>query len=370
MFLTRLETGDEVHRYQKALVVSLAGRRRVLSTGPINGGLSENLTAVFNHDGTRGAGMAIQLKAPTYAEHMVLLSRELGLDPDHTTGISTAAQMENVSIKTERYKDIAVTAVVTGGVETNGGRAGDPASWDELSKKSLLESTSTQGTINIMLFISVDLTESALTRSLVTCTEAKTAALQELAAPSRYSRGLATGSGTDGTIIVANAESPLTLENSGKHVKLGELIGRAVKAAVKEALKLQSGLVPARQHDVLKRVDRFGITAQSLWSAIGIPEPAGPTVKAHYALLLEELLREGPLVTAAVLYAHLMDQVDWALLSPEEVTAPANALLEQMGVSRRLEPLPEDIENTITAMTRTLEDALAELLRRKMQDRE
>ncbi|MCU6396733.1 adenosylcobinamide amidohydrolase, partial [Enterobacter quasiroggenkampii] len=97
------------------------------------------------------------------------------------------------------------------------------------------------------------------TRALVTCTEAKTAALQELMAGSNYSRGIATGSGTDGTIIVCNSKSKIKLTNAGKHSKLGELIGVAVKKAVKEALFLQTGLCAESQHSMLKRVKRFGI---------------------------------------------------------------------------------------------------------------
>ena len=128
VLMGKLITGEEIHRYQKAIVVNFTGPRKVLSTSPSNGGIRGDLTAVFNSDCTVGAGMAAELKAPTYPEHMTVLCRELGLDPDKTAGLGTAAQMENVSIKTEIYKDITVTAAVTGGVEVNGGRAGDPAS--------------------------------------------------------------------------------------------------------------------------------------------------------------------------------------------------------------------------------------------------
>jgi len=331
MLIGKLVTGEEIHRYQKAIVVNFTGSRKVLSTSPLNGGMRGDLTAVFNSDCTVGSGMAAKLKAPTYAEHMKVLSGEFGLDPDKTAGIGTAAQMENVSIKTETYKDITVTAAVTGGVEVNGGRVGDPAPWDELAKQEAPAcGTAPCGTINIMLFINVDLTDGALTRSLVTCTEAKTAALQELAAPSRYSRGLATGSGTDGTIIVCNSDSGITLTDAGKHVKLGECIGKAVKAAVKEALFLQSGLCPDFQHNVLKRVSRFGITAQTLWESLGEPEPAG-VKKARFAEVLETLLYDGSLVTGVSLYAHLLDQLDWKLINLSEAYEYADSVLKQMG---------------------------------------
>ena len=151
---------------------------------------------------------------------------------------------------------------------------------------------------------------------MVTCTEAKTAALQELMAPSRYSMGLATGSGTDGTIVVCNAESDMRLTNAGKHSKLGELIGIAVKNAVKEALKLQTGLCPQRQHNVLKRIDRFGITEETLWEAYR--GNSGELTRADYADRLFHISGDGNAVVAVSLYVHLMDQLMWELISPED----------------------------------------------------
>ena len=211
MLLYKLPSGDPVHRYEKCIVVLFGGKRRVLSTCPLNGGYRENLTAVFNNDGNPGAGMACKLRAPTYEEHMALVAAEIGLEPETAAGMSTAASMENVSIQSECYRDVTVTAIVTGGIEVNGGRVGDPASWHEENGKSV---PVTLGTINVILDISTDLTPGALTRAAVTCTEAKTAALQELLAPSRYSMGIATGSGTDDTIIVCNAESDVRLSRA------------------------------------------------------------------------------------------------------------------------------------------------------------
>ncbi|HCQ91599.1 MAG TPA: adenosylcobinamide amidohydrolase, partial [Clostridium sp.] len=99
--------------------------RKVLSTSPINGGYREDLKTVFNHDENPGAGIACKLKAPTYSEHMYLIAEQLGLNSEETAGISTAASMENLSIKSESFDEVTVTAMVTGGVEVNGGRVGD-----------------------------------------------------------------------------------------------------------------------------------------------------------------------------------------------------------------------------------------------------
>jgi adenosylcobinamide hydrolase len=95
LMIYRLSTGDGVHRYNKSIVIPFEGKRRALSTSPLNGGYREDLNAVFNNDGNPGAGMAYKLRAPTYKEHMRIIASELGLNPDKAAGISTAASMDN-----------------------------------------------------------------------------------------------------------------------------------------------------------------------------------------------------------------------------------------------------------------------------------
>ena len=91
MKIFQLPGGDEVHHYKKSLVVCFKGKRKVLSTGPNNGGYRTDLRAVFNNDGNPGPGMACTMRADTYREHMDILALEdLGLDPEHCSGLSTA----------------------------------------------------------------------------------------------------------------------------------------------------------------------------------------------------------------------------------------------------------------------------------------
>jgi Uncharacterized conserved protein len=321
MIIHTLPSGDELHKYKKTLVLTFNGKRKTLSTSVINGGYRENMTAAFNNDCKPGAGMAPVLKAPTYEEHMKLLAEELGLDPTVTTGMSTAATMENVSIKSMSFRDISVTAIITGGIETNGGRVGDPATWHEENGKSVNTEVAT-GTINIMLFIDADLSEGAITRAVVTCTEAKSAAIAELIASSRYSMGIATGSGTDGTIIISNADSSAHLTQAGKHSKLGELIGVTVKAAVKETFLKQSNLCPETQHNVLRRIDRFGITEDILWESY-----TGDLDKPHFLHKLHTIAKENDMLTYTSLYIHLMDQLMWELISPEEAVTAGEMMI-------------------------------------------
>jgi len=81
-----------------------------------------------------------------------------------------------------------------------------------------------------------------MARAIITTTEAKTAALQDLDIKSTYSsKYQATGTGTDNIIVVSGKTGkPLTLTSG--HTKIGELIGGTTKEAVTEALK---------KHDVL-----------------------------------------------------------------------------------------------------------------------
>ena len=254
-----LDTGDKIFKYNKSVAIKFIGKRAVLSTGVINGGYSENLTSIFNHDAKTAPGMGCQLKAATYKEHMEIISQEMGLNPKYTTGIATAADMENMCIVVEKFKDLSVTALVTAGIETNGGRVGDKASYTENNGE--IEKLN-HGTINIIVSVNANLPPRTLTRALVTITEAKTAAIQELLEGSKYSHGIATGSGTDGTIVYANLESENIYSDAGKHSKLGELLGKSVKKAVKEALAKQSGLTPQRQKSVFRRFKRYGLNAE------------------------------------------------------------------------------------------------------------
>ncbi len=338
MIIHTLCTGETVQRCEKSINIRLLGENRVLSTSPLNGGLREDIRAIFNRDETAESQGGITMRAPTYAGHLAALSEELGLDAGSTVGISTAAQMENAAIVVKSHGATTVTAIVTAGVGINGGRVGDPADWDELAEEYEIH----HGTINILLFINVELTPGAMARSLVTCTEAKTAALQELLAPSRYSQGLATGTGTDGTIIVSR-KGGKALENAGKHCKLGELIGKAVKEAVKEAAYRQTGLCAKSQCHVLQRVDRFGITAETL--------PADP----------ENRLGREELVTTVSLLCHLMDQLSWKLLCPAAVFPMAESLLHSIAPGQ-MPALPEEPEAAVDMLTEQLQQRLTTLL--------
>ena len=95
------------------------------------------------------------------------------------------------------------------------------------------------------LFINQNLTDAAMSRALMLCGESKAAAVSQLLLGSCYSEEIATGSGTDGIVIASNLCGTRTLTDASGHSKLGELIGKSVKSAVKQALlKQNSGFWP------------------------------------------------------------------------------------------------------------------------------
>ena len=122
--------------------------------------------------------------------------------PQLAASMGTAANMNYAAIREQQDGNLRVTAVVTAGVQGNAACAGDAAGWRE-TERGWDKIPPAGGTINTMLFLSHPLTRGALARAVITMTEAKSAALARLAIRSRYSKDLATGTGTDQYAIAA-----------------------------------------------------------------------------------------------------------------------------------------------------------------------
>lgn len=305
---------DSVYFDQETIIIHLNGRRNVVSTCNHNGGYRENIEYIYNNSCGKSieAGDIVTMKGDNMQEHYHALTLELNLPADTTTGMSTAALMENMAIVAQSKESINVTAMVTAGIDINGGRAGDTAQFNEFTHEPL---DIPPGTINIFLLIDAKLDAGTLTRSIVTATEAKSAALEELMANSLYSEGLATGSGTDSIIAVGNLDSPIQLYNAGKHCILGELIGLTVKKAVQEALNKQSGMNISRQASVIWQNKRYGITAESIFRHY---QQVSNNTEASLETLMpqiNEITSNNETVAQIAAITHLIDQNRWGLLT-------------------------------------------------------
>jgi iron complex transport system substrate-binding protein len=242
----------------KTLVLHLAEPMPVLSSLE---GWREGITTVANH----------YLPPPSwgfmgdYAQMRTRTLSILGLVEDRTTMLFTGADMDNRAIVTRTFRDLQVTAIVTAGVAGNAMRMGsdrglfyEPDSLNEVEKP---------GTINIILLANARLTPRAMTRSLITATEAKSAALQDLDVRSSYQplNLAATGTGTDNIIVVAG--QGMAIDASGGHTKMGELIAQAVHDGVIEAITKQNGWRPNRS--VFQRLAERKITLAEVCKNFG-----------------------------------------------------------------------------------------------------
>jgi adenosylcobinamide amidohydrolase len=229
--------------------------------------------------------------------------------------MGTAADMQYAAVREESHADTRVWAVATAGVQGNAGRAGDPAKWHE-TDGAWKPVHAVPGTINLMLLFDAPLLPAALTRAVATLTEAKTAALLDLAIPSRYSPALATGTGTDQYCLAAPLDATAAPRTwTGKHTKLGELIGRAVIEAVKEALRWQNGLDPARTRNLLHALGRFGLDEARLLADAGalLSEADRKLLHDNHQAVLHQPQAAG----AAYALAAVQDRITQGTLPPD-----------------------------------------------------
>jgi adenosylcobinamide amidohydrolase len=155
-------------------------------------------------------------------------AKKLGLT-ENFVGMITAAAVDKFALASKKEGDLAVSVTAT---------AVDPegvtCSHAETAGETMAVGEMT-GTINIMVVIDGNPTKSCLVSTVLTATEAKTAALWELDIRSRYSGDLATGTITD-AIIVAKTNCGAPIVYGGPASKLGQLVGYCTRKAVKEAV--------------------------------------------------------------------------------------------------------------------------------------
>ena len=164
---------------------------------------------------------------------------KLGIDQDAVVGIMTNADLRNVDVSHQRYQDITLSAFVTAGVEV-------AATAGELTiSKPNSSKIDPVGTINIILLIDGNLTESCMVDTLKTVIEAKTVALRELDIRSCFSGDLASGTVTD-SVVVACTKRGTPMKYAGTATVLGELVGKSVKQSLKKTLYNEQQVVADR----------------------------------------------------------------------------------------------------------------------------
>lgn len=214
---------------QNTLLVSFEERRRVLST----------------LDGFRDVKYIANTYIPyNLLEHTMNDFQEfkesfpklaLGIPADEITFLGTGVDIDNLAVCEKSYQEFTVYCLATAGVKGNAMRTG-------VDETNLIERNgkyeNTVGTINTLLLTNAPLNDGSLARAIITATEAKTAALQDLNVRSTYTpQNQATGTGTDNIIMASGKMIMKPLWITGGHTKLSELIGVSTKTAITEAIK-------------------------------------------------------------------------------------------------------------------------------------
>ena len=337
MKLKNYYDGIEIHRKNKIIYVRFVRPHRVLSSsrGPC-GGMQDGLEYLYNHQCCEPSGHEFTLydtAAHRPHQYQGIICGFHNLPAEGCADLSTAANMNNAAVVHERYEDVEVVAVVTGGVRTNAAKAGDPGvyhlTYDE-NFTSSCPSKETHGTINIILCLSLELSPGAMVQGVITATEAKSSVLQEYGIPSRYSDGYATGTGTD-QIGIASMFGEKKILDAGKHSKTGELIGVAVRGALKETLKRQNGLSPEGQCSVFKQVERLGIKQEEMRANIAARLDADTA--GLYKRNFESVDRDPHTVAAVSALIAVRDKCAAGILPPSVFPETAFPYLVQVALS-------------------------------------
>ena len=302
MLLDSFYDAINLHRRDKVVLVKWDAPHRTLSTCPVNGGVREDLKAVFNHQMCEPKGhnrpeLTASIDAP--AQYLADLCRKYAI-PEPCAAMATAVNMNCAAVQVESFQNALVVAVSTAGVESNAARAGDPAAYYEengLFHSLAGPSPSRHGTVNSIVCTSKELTPSALTSAVMVAAEAKAAAFQELGLRSKYSDKMATGTGTDQIGICALLGSGPPLRSADKHSKIGELIGNAVRRSIRASVALQNGITDLSLQSLTHHLKPFVPEGAAVQEALlqGVEFAARPLLEQNFGALDRD-----PLVVAAV----------------------------------------------------------------------
>ncbi|BBH19970.1 adenosylcobinamide amidohydrolase [Paenibacillus baekrokdamisoli] len=160
------------------------------------------------------------------------IMEQQGYSLNSSVGLITAANLTHASIMETDGDRFSILCCTTAGT-TNAARAG--------LRRSFFPAYEA-GTINTFLFIDGRMTSSAMVNAVITATEAKTAALQDLGIMETMHGRLATGTTTD-SIVIALSQSNRYDElhaYAGTATTIGDGISRMVYETVHESVRTQN----------------------------------------------------------------------------------------------------------------------------------
>ena len=219
----RLLDGVVLSKTAEYIHLAFAEPRRALSSAVFNGGLCW---------ASHWLNYKVPLNCPLEVEEpMVTLenyTRNKGWQGD-SVGMMTAASMNSLRIHSSEIEGENIVVLSTTGI-ANALRAGDSANY-ALHQEVVRE----VGTINTAIITSATLSDAAMVETHMISTEAKAAVFQQFNIKSTVSEGIATGTGTDSTLVVSGLRST-AVRFAGKHTQFAEQVARLTMASIADSL--------------------------------------------------------------------------------------------------------------------------------------
>jgi len=228
---------------------------------------------------------------------------KLGLTSDYLAMV-TAAKISNYSLVTRKFEDFSVSVAATAGCK-HGESSGEEMDVKEIGG----------GTINVIVFIDANPTDSCMVASVITATEAKSAVLRDFDIRSFYTGDSATGSITDSVAVVTTGKGR-NINYAGPASKLGKAVGSCVRKAVAEALLKQEPFWASRT--VLDRLKERHLSLEKMAAEVSKDRDLAVTPER-----LAEILKGQPLALANLLEAAKMDDDVKKDLLPKELGDPS-----------------------------------------------
>jgi len=147
-------------------------------------------------------------------------------------GFLTSASMNSYAASRLSFDKLRVETHLTSGL-SNVRAAGDEAEYREISSE-----VKSGGTINTIIICNTPLTLQAAMEALMISTGAKARVFQKMGVKSRVSDAIATGTGTDSSVIIYPGSNNRAgeIKYAGMHTITGELIGQTVISALEKSL--------------------------------------------------------------------------------------------------------------------------------------
>lgn len=220
-----------------SLLCRFSSPRLALASSPYNGGFCR-VDGVFNHQLPFFVERESDLPGGSQRAYLQREAMRLGFATDACSGLLTSARMDCHGYAASLRDGLWLECVATGGVGGNAARAGEPAQYRELADGY----AAIGGTINLLLLTNAALPHGSMVKALLTATEAKSSLLQDLAVQSVNQQAIATGTGTDGVILLCDPGSTLSRSDCGTQSLFGSMLSGVVRRALSQALWLQEGM--------------------------------------------------------------------------------------------------------------------------------